>query len=39
MTHRKFKKFWNFIRLWLVLRELKRNSRGRMPFPPFAVMS
>ena len=39
MTHKKFKKFWNFIRLWVVFRELKRNSRKRPPFPPFTVLA
>jgi S1-C subfamily serine protease len=37
VTHKRFKKFWNFVRLYLVLRELKRNSRKRPPIGPTFV--
>lgn len=36
MTHKRFKKFWNLLRLWLVWRELKRASRKRPPLGPLA---
>jgi S1-C subfamily serine protease len=38
VTHRRFKKFWNLLRLWLVIRELKRQSKKRAPLFTLALM-